>query len=276
MNVFLSTDFNAELTLTGGQSFLWRREDNDTFLAFHSSLCIELKKISKGYEANILWQSEERSLKEYFGNNAKNYQAIKRLRGRDVHLNKSVDILGDIRVLSQPFEDTLITFLISSNNNIKRIRNSVYDIALNYGKKIKTKYGAIHLFPDISILAQVQPDHLRQKVSVGYRAEYIASTSKEYLSVKDELHSLKEVALSERLKDFHGVGDKVADCISVFSGCAKTFSPIDVWAKRLIKELYGIEFKNYSKYRDWFCNEFNNDAALAGQYLFEYYRNAYD
>ncbi len=264
--ILSSKSFNAWVNLFGGQSFLWRQTNNGELLHFSG----KFPGVLKLREDEIICYDFSGNVKDYFGDEDDYLSSLRRLRMIDDIMARVVSDIQGVRVLKQDFEEVIFTFIISSNNNLPRIRNSVLQIANRFGRK-HTKYGAC-LYPDAEVISGLSIDELRA-CGVGYRADFLIESAKIYLRNKNSFENLQEEALVEALKILPGVGDKVADCIAVFSGRANSFSPIDVWAKRILREVYNVEFSHYSDYRKWWRGKFGNDAALAGQILFEYFRN---
>ena len=252
-------NFNAQVNLLGGQSFLWRKID-DGYLCFSNKTPGVLRE--QGGE--FLWSGAP-SAEAYFGDSREYEASIERLK-KDKVLREALKEIQGVRVLKQDLEELIFTFIISSNNNLKRIRSTVHCITENFGK-FDARIDA-NIYPSAETIASLSEKDL-QKCGVGYRAKSLIESAKIFLRKWGNFESLQEEELSEALKILPGVGDKVADCIAVFSGRACNFSPMDVWAKRILREYYEVEFKKYSDYRDWWSEHFGKDAALAGQVLFE-------
>ncbi len=264
--LILPKTFNAELTLFGGQSFVWR-DCEYGYLGLHSNLALLIKKTKNGFYAEQLC-GEELDLENYFSK-----PEFERFLRSDTfkagsEFKRARELLGDIFVLKQDFADTFFSFLLSSNNNISRIRSSVACLSLKLGRKIKLGGENYYMFPSAEQMAQEELS-LFYECGAGYRAEYLKESAQKFLREKDGMKEMKGIKLIEKLKEFKGVGDKVADCIAVFSGKADEYSPIDRWAKRAILNTYGKEFAKYYEYRKFLSKKFGKHAKFAGQYLFE-------
>ncbi len=262
-------DLNIEITLFGGQSFVWSRYKNGYLLQDTKNI-VYLEDLSGKYKVHTLFSLKDFDVLEYFNLNHLYDHEISVLK-KDKYLSQAIDKLSGLRVLKQDFESTFFTFLLSSNNNLQRIRKSSKCLIEKFGPSVKIGSEKIKLFPDSQILSSLDENELLS-CGAGYRSKYIIESAKQLTITKEEILFLKEYELVRKLKEFKGVGDKVADCVAIFSGRAKRFSPIDVWAKRILKNLYKIEFNKYDEYRKWFDEKFQDKAYLAGQFLFEYYR----
>ncbi len=248
--------------MTGGQSFLWFEKD-EAYYAYHNSFALKLFYESGKARVEQVW-GDEISLEDYFQIDYQKKTKEKILKSKDEHLKKALG-LGELFVLAQPFYDTLFSFIASSNNKIERIRKLNFDLAKNFGKPLAIDGFTLHLYPTVDGLAQIKEEEFR-KLGYGFRAKYMQKSAQALAGYKKDLLSLEE------LLDLPGVGDKIADCVLVFSGKEHDFSPVDVWMKRILKELYGFESKNYQDYRKFFKEKWGSSSALVAQYLFEHYR----
>ncbi len=256
-------NFLPEQTLFGGQSFLWEKKADGTYFLFSFKDAMTLRQQDKSYEIDKLFPAK----KDYFAEKDYETEIQKLLEKKDKHLNEAVRALYGLRVLKQDLEDLIFTFILSSNNSIIRIRNTVQCIRKEYGIKRADEL----FYPGAELISKLKAEDLRN-CGAGFRAGYMIESAKKFQDLEKEIEKVHNEQLVEILKEFPGVGDKIADCITVFSGNAKTFSPIDTWAKRILKELYGVEYKKYEDYRKWWADKFADSAYLAGQFLFEYYR----
>ncbi len=261
------------MTLLGGQSFSWDYEDG-CYYGFTSKNIIKLKQ-----ENEILyWQTyPERDnsnfVKNYFRLDI-NYPKILKTIQKDKYVKKAVMKYPDLRLLKQDFEETLLSFIISSNNNIKSIRKIIRLLNLKFGDWIELDGKKIYLFPSTEILASASIDDLL-KCKLGFRAKYLKSTARLLLetNLKEQIQSLDENKARNELLKIRGVGNKITDCVLVFGLGFDNITPIDVWAKRAFTKYYGLSPKmKYEEMRKWVSNHFHGYAAWAGQFLFEYIR----
>ena len=154
--------------------------------------------------------------------------AVRRLRG--------------LRVLNQPAWEALVAFILSANNNVKRIRDLVNALCLHYGEKTEFNGRALYAFPSPETLSKQDPQKLKRVVTCGYRAEYLVETAKTVWEGFD-LNALRDMPIEKARKELmrlKGVGPKVADCVLLFGcGHADAF-PVDVWVKRLMESWFGV------------------------------------
>lgn len=183
----------------------------------------------------------------------------------DIYLRQAADCGRGIKILRQDPAETIISFIISANNNIKRIKGIIEKLSSLYGDKILYQDTVYFAFPSLSVLNKLTIDDLRI-LHAGYRDKYLIDAF-EKLS-DDRVIALKKDPISEDRKKFllsiKGVGPKVCDCIRLFGFSEYDAFPKDVWIKRVIKEHYGDDFdeKQFGKY-----------AGVYQQYMFHYARN---
>ncbi len=269
MKLWKINDYNPEISLLGGHNFFWKRINENEYISFHNEGGIYLYKSKGFWRAELLYGFLD--IENYFQLDI-DYDAILSTLSKDIVFKKPVSELRGLKLTSQPFFDVLISFIISSNNNINRIRKSVLDITKNYGAKQKNKIIDINNFPAPEKISNITAEELKEKTGVGYRAGYLTNSAKLFIKDKDDIINYKEDILVEKLKEFPGVGDKVADCVAIYSGRAQTFSPMDRWATKILYDVYDVDFKKYKDARKWWKMKFGKNASYAGQFLFEYYR----
>ena len=197
-------------------------------------------------------------------------------------MKTSVEYGKGIRILNQDLWETIISFIISANNNIPRIKGIIERLSAKYGKEIEWNGKKYYTFPTPEELKEVSVEDYR-KLGLGFRDIRLYETTKMILENKVDLQKLREnpdtKEVREQLLTLSGVGPKVADCILLFSDL-KRFDvfPIDVWVRRVMNDLY-IKEEDETKVSkvkiEKIANEkFGNLAGLAQQYLFYWRRMA--
>lgn len=187
-----------------------------------------------------------------------------------------------IRILNQDLWETIISFIISANNNIPRIKGIIERLSVNYGNEIIWNNKKYYTFPTAEQLKNVTVEEYR-KLGLGFRDIRLYETTKMILNKDVDLEKLENnsntTEVREQLLTLSGVGPKVADCILLFS-TLKRFEvfPIDVWVRRVMNDLYiknEDETKVSKKQIENIAKEkFGNLAGLAQQYLFYWRREA--
>ena len=234
-----------------GQCFRWNKEIDGSYTGVFKSNVVNVKKendsvIFKGISQGDLKQE----CIEYF-DLERNYENIKsKLSKVDDNLKNSIKYGSGIRILNQDLWETLISFIISANNNIPRIKGIIERLSKNYGNKIIWNNKEYYTFPTSEELSKASVSDLR-KLGLGFRDIRVYETTKMINENKQRLQKLeneKDVnKLREELLEFPGVGPKVADCIMLFSTLKRLeVFPIDVWVRRVMNDLY-IKNKNENK-----------------------------
>lgn len=193
---------------------------------------------------------------------------------------KTAITYGDgIRILNQDLWEMIISFIISANNNIPRIKGIIEKMSVAYGKKIVFEGKEYYTFPTPEELSLASVSDLR-KLGLGFRDKRIYETTRMIVNGEVDLDKLKLekdlTKIRETLLSLSGVGPKVADCIMLFSLGRKNVFPIDVWVRRVMNDLY-IKNEDEAKVKEKEIaalakEKFGEFAGLAQQYLFYWRR----
>lgn len=221
-------------------------------------------------------------IQDYFDLN-RDYEVIKdSLSKIDDNMKESIKYGQGIRLLNQDLWETIISFIISANNNIPRIKGIIERLCKTYGKEIIWNKNKYYTFPTPEELKNVTIEDYR-KLGLGFRDVRVYETTNLILTKKVDLDKIKRekdtLKVREQLLTLPGIGPKVADCVLLFS-TLKRFEvfPIDVWVRRVMNDLYikkSDEKKVKNKEIEELANEkFGNLAGLAQQYLFYWRREA--
>lgn len=245
-------------TLFCGQCFRFIQKDKDIFEGFAGDKFVRLRQLDDGIEI----ETSEKDLpywKNYFDFDL-DYEEIKKRFCADKTL-KLACRGRKIRVLRQePFE-TLISFIISQNNNIKRITGIIDRLCESFGRK--TEWG--YAFPAPLDLKDVTAEDL-SPLRAGFRAKYIADAVQKVNSGEvdfEKIMLMPDNEAREALKTIKGVGDKVADCVLLFGLYRLSCVPKDVWIKRVNEYYYPNGYPQCMK----------SYEGIAQQYLFDFARN---
>ena len=269
-------NFDAKAIFTCGQAFRWYEEKDGSFTTVHLGRVLNVlneddKVIFKGTnleEFNEIWI-------DYFDLNT-DYQSIRKSLANNKILANAMEYGKGIRILNQNHFEMLISFIISANNMIPRIKKSIEVISMRYGKFIcQDENRKYYSFPTVEELSKATVEELREFAKVGFRDKRIFDTVNMIKNENIDLDSFENLEtdnLREELLKFSGVGNKVADCIMLFSYKRGEVFPVDVWIKRVMEELFIKEetpVKKISKEAD---RIFGKYAGYAQQYLFYYGR----
>ncbi len=259
--------FSLEQCLCCGQAFRWKGEGN----GFHGVVLGRVVYAEQQGDMLTLRGVDESAGKDFirYFDLERDYGAIKESYAGDPFLSEGMEYAGGIRVLRQPPFETLISFIISQNNNVKRISGIIERLCKKYGKPLGEDFD----FPTPEALSCLCDDDL-VNCGAGYRAAYISGAAR---MVRDgfDLEAVAAMPYAEarqKLQELPGVGPKVADCVALYSlGFTEAF-PGDVWMKKVLNCVYGFKGSD-KKMREFIDNKFGKNAGLAQQYLFHYARN---
>ncbi|HSH36166.1 DNA-3-methyladenine glycosylase [Schnuerera sp.] len=269
-------DFEPKHIFECGQAFRWYVEEDASYTAIHKSKVINVKRDGKDIIfSNTNMEDFENIWYDYF-DLGRDYGEIKKELSKDPILNEAIKFGQGIRILNQDPYETTISFIISANNQIPRIKRSIELISQKYGESIGSYNGKeYYSFPGPEILASIDEKELEDNCKVGYRAKYIVNTSKMIKNKEidlDKLFKLPTETAKEILMRLPGVGPKVSNCILLFSLNKNEAFPIDVWVKRVMESLYFKENTSTKKISAYAEENFGSLGGFAQQYLFYYAR----
>lgn len=253
-----NNNFDLKQTFLCGQCFRWKESENGGFSAIVSGKKIT---VTENDGEVVIESGHSREFLENYFDLAVDYSAYIKRFSADLTLKKACEGSPGIRILRQePFE-TLISFIISQNNNIPRISGIIDRLCESFGKKTDGGF----TFPTAKQLNGITPDDLAP-LRAGFRARYIADAVSRVNSGEINFEEINALPLSparEKLKQIVGVGDKVADCVLLFAFHKLDAFPKDVWVKRIMSEFYPDGLPECTK----------GAEGVAQQYLFDYVRN---
>lgn len=216
------------------------------------------------------------------------YNKIKKELVKDEFLRPCCEYGYGIRILKQDFFEMLVSFIISANNNIKRIKNSVNFLSKKFGTKIKlgksisfiendliecengNKY--YYAFPTLEQLKRASvKDYV--EAGLGYRAEQLYDTIQKLN--QDVIFDFKNMTTEDKYKfllSLKGVGEKVANCIMLFSESVMSSFPVDTWINKVYNNLTNTNCNNRKEIEKILKNKYKNYSGYAQQYFFYYYR----
>ena len=258
------TNFSLEQIARSGQCFRMSRREDGFFDIISGSRWMGARQ--SGESCEFLCTEEEFSefWEDYFDLKQDYGEYISRIDKEDVYLNAAVKLAGGVRILRQDIWEMIVSFLISQQNNIVRIRRCIENICEAYGNPMKSGRGEVYFtFPEPEALAGLEEDALKA-CNLGYRSKYVVRAARSVAEGSFDLEQLGtlpyEKAKEELLKLF-GVGVKVADCICLFGLHYLEAFPVDTHISQALKKYYGDGFP-MEKYR--------GIQGVIQQYIFYY------
>lgn len=295
-------DFDPVHTFECGQCFRWEKQEDGSYTGAAMGRIVNIRFDSDAdFKSDLNADAHTGSLtitpcteEEFYGiwrpylDLDRDYGAIKaKLSENDDIMKKACEYGFGIRILKQDLWETIISFIISQNNNIPRIKGCIERLCDNFGEPISrtggepvpadkamqggasTTTGAsdntMNSMPAAETLAGLSVEDLAP-VRLGYRAKYLIETARAVC--EDGLPKSPE-----ELSELCGVGPKVASCIALFGMQDYASFPIDVWVMKVMHELYGLPEGNKKQMAEFAREKFGELGGFAQQYLFYYMRD---
>ena len=268
------TDFSLKYTLESGQSFRWNRIDN----AYYGVVEGRILKISQeGTTLHVESSTGEDEagfvpfLRHYL-DIARDVPKILAGVSNDAYMRRAIEKLRGMRILNQELWEIIASFILSQNNNVPRIRGIIRRLSERFGERLTLAEYVDYSFPSPEALATSTEDELLA-CGTGYRANYLRGTAQAVVSRELSLTSLQRMSYAEAKQELmrrNGIGEKVADCICLFSLGHLAALPIDVWIKRIFETLYLRRRATHREIREFAHYYFGDSVGYAQQYLFHY------
>lgn len=267
-------DFNLKHIFDCGQCFRWNETEDMTYTGVAMGKAL---KIRQEGECAILFETSEKDFygiwKDYFDLDT-DYGKIKKALSTDEIMKKATVYGEGIRILNQSLWETVISFIISSSNNIPRIKGIIERLCAMYGEEIEYMGDVYYSFPSVKILSSLTREDL-SPIRAGYRDKYILDAAKRFsdgVFDRNKIHTLSLSEAKRELLQIKGVGEKVANCILLFGLHRVEAFPVDVWIKRIMEYCYFDAEQTIPAISRFAEDKFHNLGGYAQQYLFFYAR----
>ena len=268
---------NVENSINSGQVFLWGKDGND----WYGINGQDILKINSSGKIKTY-----RNVKTDFFRKKDDLEKIIKSISKDKTTKNAVKQYSGLRIFEQDPFQCLISFIVSANSNIQKIKNSLEKISKRFGTRVKFQNKEFFLFPKPEKLARASINEIK-RCGVGYRAQYIKDAATMVLLKKIDFEYLKKCeyqVAKEKICSIPGVGNKVADCILLFSLNKLEAFPLDRWMIRILEKYYLNKFqiktktiteKQYGVLHEKIVNHFGPFAGYAQQFLFKMERENY-
>lgn len=264
MSIVTPLLFDLQQTLDCGQAFRWHEikaassEKTWEGIAFKKYLRLTQT------ENSIVFHCSQEDFDDiwfsYFDLGTDYYRKKAELSELSPVLKEAIEFAPGIRILKQEPWEAICSFIISQNNNIKRIKGIIGRFCALLGEEIEGGYS----FPDFHTIARLEPDELAP-IRAGFRSKYIISAAREIDSGNVDLSKILNSGIEfgrEELQKIRGIGPKVAECALLYGFHKTKCFPLDVWMKRAMQILFPENTPE----------DFGENAGLAQQYIFHYSR----
>jgi len=268
---------NLENTINSGQVFLWTKQ-KEFWYGINGQDILKINNLGK-----IISYSNKKY--DFFRNTDDMKKIIKSI-SKDKTTKIAVKKYLGLRLIRQDSFQCFISFIVSSNSNIQKIKSSLEKISIKFGKKIQFDNKEFYMFPEPKKIANATIQEI-QNCGVGYRAKFIIDAAKMVESRQIDFDQLKKSNYQnakETILTVPGIGNKVADCILLFSLDKLEAFPLDRWMIRILKKYYLEKFelktksiteKQYNTLHEKIIKHFGPYAGYAQQFLFKMERENY-
>lgn len=258
------SEFNIKHILDCGQVFRYRKEGDCYTLFAKNFKCLLLNCGN-----SVIIETEDPDFFVEYFDLKRDYSAIKRnLTENFDGLEEAVKFGNGIRLLNQDPYEMIISFIISANNNIPRIKKIIERLCEGLGEDM----GGYYAFPTPKAMADADRSFFGS-IGAGYRDDYLFKTSRLLMDFDlDEIRKADTAEARKKLLSLQGVGPKVADCILLFAFGKKDLFPMDTWSKKIYASFGFIPDDNIGRMSARLVERFGNLAGYAQQYLYYYYR----
>lgn len=249
------------LTLDCGEAFRWAEQEDGSWSGAAYGKYLNIKEENGNFILkDTSLEDFENVWRNYFDLD-RDYAAICAKLKEDELVRETIDEYYGIRILNQEPWEALVSFVISQQNNIKRIKGIIKRLCDTYGEKICDGW---HAFPTSKTLSKLSVEDF-EAIGLGYRAKYVKKLADDVESGVIDLAAIKAMNLDDAKKtllSIYGVGEKVANCALLFGFQFIRCFPVDVWMKRVLQY-----------YPDGLPECFSGYEGIAQQYLFHWARN---
>lgn len=268
---------NVENSINSGQVFLWRKNGN----YWYGINGQDILKISDSGSIRSY-----QNIKTDFFRKRDNIEKIIKSISKDSITKKAVKQYAGLRILEQDPFQCLISFITSSNSNIQKIKSSLEKMSKKFGIKVKFDNQEFFLFPKPEKLANASINEIKS-CGVGYRARFIKEAANRTVLEKINFEYLKKSSYQDAKDEIcliPGVGNKVADCVLLFSLNKLESFPLDRWMIRILEKYYSDKFqlktktiteKQYGILHEKIVTYFGPYAGYSQQFLFKMERENY-
>ena len=269
---------DVDNSINSGQVFLWQKSKENWY-------GIDGQNILKINQSGKI-KSISNKKTDFFRKND-DIQSIIKSISKDKTIKKAVKEYEGLRIFNQDPFQCMISFIISSNSNIQKIKNSLEKISKKFGTKVIIQNKEFFLFPKPENIAKASINEIKT-CGVGYRAPFIKDAAKMVTLKKVNFEYLKNSDYNEAKRNLRlipGVGNKVADCIMLFSLNKLDAFPLDTWMIKILEKYYSNEFqietktiteKQYEILHKKIVDYFGPYCGYAQQFLFKMERENYE
>ena len=267
-------NLDLDNTICCGQLFRYEKLEDDSYIVILKDRVVKLKYIdNKLYVESNNMDNIENVIREYLDLDRDYISIIENIKERDDVLGKYLDKSIGLKMIKQDPIECIVSYIISQNNSVRNIKNSLDLISYKFGDKVMFLDKEYYLFPSIDKLSKISLDEFRE-CKVGFRDRYLVDIISDIVENRLNVNYIFEMNSEDSLRylmSFRGIGMKVASCILLFAYQKYDVYPIDTWVKKYMDTNYGI--KDEKKIKEFCKEKYGKYSGLAIQYMFNGMRN---
>lgn len=267
-------NLDLDNTICCGQIFRYEKLEDDSYIVILKDRVVKLKYIdNKLYIDSNNMNNIENVIKEYLDLDRDYISIIENIKECDDILGKYLDKSIGLKMIKQDPIECIVSYIISQNNSVRNIKNSLDLISYKFGDKVMFLDKEYYLFPSIDKLSKISLDEFRE-CKVGFRDRYLVDIISDIVENRLNVNYIFEMNSEDSLRylmSFRGIGMKVASCILLFAYQKYDVYPIDTWVKKYMDTNYGI--KDEKRIKEFCKEKYGEYSGLAIQYMFNGMRN---
>lgn len=267
-------NLDLDNTICCGQIFRYEKLEDDSYIVILKDRVVKLKYIdNKLYIDSNNMDNIENVIREYLDLDRDYISIIENIKECDDVLGKYLDKSIGLKMIKQDPIECIVSYIISQNNSVRNIKNSLDLISYKFGDKVIFLNKEYYLFPSIDKLSKISLEEFRE-CKVGFRDRYLVDIISDIVENRLNVNYIFEMNSEDSLRylmSFRGIGMKVASCILLFAYGKYDVYPIDTWVKKYMDVNYGI--KDERKIKDFCKEKYGKYSGLAIQYMFNGMRN---
>ena len=267
-------NLDLDNTICCGQIFRYEKLEDDSYIVILKDRVVKLKYVdNKLYIDSNNMDNIENVIREYLDLDRDYISIIENIKECDNVLGKYLDKSIGLKMIKQDPIECIVSYIISQNNSVRNIKNSLDLISYKFGDKVIFLDKEYYLFPSIDKLSKISLEEFRE-CKVGFRDRYLVDIISDIVENRLNVNYIFEMNSEDSLRylmSFRGIGMKVASCILLFAYGKYDVYPIDTWVKKYMDTNYRI--KDEKKIKKFCKEKYGKYSGLAIQYMFNGMRN---
>ena len=276
----INQPFDLELSLTMGQAFRWRSLGDGWFSGVLGENLVHIRQTEGGVEYRVggpdgecsANRKDDRMLLRYFRDDDGVDEIYADISSRDPVMADLVQWYRGFRVLRQEPWECMVSYICSANNSIEGIKRCVDSVSMEFSEPVFLDGETRMTFPTPERLADATEQRLRD-LKLGYRAPWVVAAANRVVDSRINLENFKRMSYQNattRLKQYDGIGDKIAACVVLMSLDKLEAFPVDTHIRKLVSGWWFGYDKPPSDHIivEWAQDYFGPNAGYAGQFMF--------